>query len=125
VSKSLPIRGSAASQLRAAIDSNSIACNPARIIRRQARHHRSDVVRRCHALQGPHCAVAERSPSGSNKAAVLRKVTEDYLRREGLDIKLDHGVDNLAMAMSVFLSRLGELRTNVLTANPDGLPHFT
>jgi hypothetical protein len=31
---------------------------------------------------------------------VLRAVTEDYLRRAGVDIELDHGVDNLAMAMS-------------------------
>jgi LysR family hca operon transcriptional activator len=44
---------------------------------------------------------------GSNKATVLRKVTEDYLRREGLDIKLDHGVDNLAMAMSLVASTRG------------------
>src|SRR6202521_4700680 len=28
---------------------------------------------------------------GSNKASLLRAVTEDYLRRCGLDIKLDHG----------------------------------
>ena len=27
---------------------------------------------------------------------MLRAVTEDYLRRSGLDIKLDHGVDNMA-----------------------------
>jgi LysR family hca operon transcriptional activator len=44
---------------------------------------------------------------GSNKAAVLRKVTEDYLRRAGLDIKLAHGVDNLAMAMSLVASTRG------------------
>ena len=44
---------------------------------------------------------------GSNKAAVLRKVTEDYLRGAGLDIKLDHGVDNLAMAMSLVASTRG------------------
>jgi LysR family transcriptional regulator, hca operon transcriptional activator len=31
-------------------------------------------------------------------------VTEDYLRRSGLDIKLDHGVDNMAMAMSLVAS---------------------
>jgi LysR family hca operon transcriptional activator len=43
----------------------------------------------------------------SNKAAVLRKVTEDYLRRAGLDIKLAHGVDNLAMAMSLVASTRG------------------
>ena len=44
---------------------------------------------------------------GSNKAHVLRAVTEDYLRRSGLDIKLDHGVDNMAMAMSLVASTGG------------------
>src|SRR5271163_3670482 len=44
---------------------------------------------------------------GSNKAAVLRAVTEDYLRRAGLDIKLDHGVDNMAMAISLVASTRG------------------
>jgi LysR family hca operon transcriptional activator len=38
---------------------------------------------------------------------VLRAVTEDYLRGCGLDIKLDHGVDNLAMAMSLVASTRG------------------
>src|SRR6202165_5508384 len=41
------------------------------------------------------------------KATVLRAVTEDYLRRSGLDIKLDHGVDNMAMAMSLVASTRG------------------
>jgi LysR family transcriptional regulator, hca operon transcriptional activator len=44
---------------------------------------------------------------GSNKAGVLRAVTDDYLRRSGLDIKLDHGVDNMAMAMSLVASTRG------------------
>jgi LysR family hca operon transcriptional activator len=44
---------------------------------------------------------------GANKAAVLQAVTEDYLRRSGLDIKLDHGVDNMAMAMSLVASTRG------------------
>jgi LysR family hca operon transcriptional activator len=44
---------------------------------------------------------------GANKAAVLGAVTEDYLRRSGLDIKLDHGVDNMAMAMSLVASTRG------------------
>jgi LysR family hca operon transcriptional activator len=44
---------------------------------------------------------------GSNKAAVLRAVTENYLRRSGLDIKLDHGVDNMAKAMSLVASTRG------------------
>jgi LysR family hca operon transcriptional activator len=44
---------------------------------------------------------------GSNKAAVLRAVTEAYLRRSGLDINLDHGVDNMAMAISLVASTRG------------------
>ena len=44
---------------------------------------------------------------GSNKATVLRAVTEDYLRRSGVDIKLDHGVDNMAMAISLVASTRG------------------
>jgi LysR family transcriptional regulator, hca operon transcriptional activator len=48
--------------------------------------------------------VSEIFIGGSNKAAVLRAVTEDYLRRCGLDIKLDPGV---AMAMSLVASTRG------------------
>ena len=44
---------------------------------------------------------------GANKASVLHAVTEDYFRRCGLDIKLAHGVDNLAMAMSLVASTRG------------------
>jgi LysR family hca operon transcriptional activator len=51
--------------------------------------------------------VGEIFIGGSNKATVLRAVTEDYLRRSGLDIKLDYGVDNLAMAMSLVASTRG------------------
>jgi LysR family hca operon transcriptional activator len=51
--------------------------------------------------------VGEIFIGGSNKAAVLRAVTEDYLRRCGLDIKLDHGVDNIAMAISLVASTRG------------------
>jgi LysR family transcriptional regulator, hca operon transcriptional activator len=51
--------------------------------------------------------VGEIFIGGSNKASVLRKVTEDYLRRAGLEIKLDHGVDNLTMAMSLVASTRG------------------
>jgi LysR family hca operon transcriptional activator len=51
--------------------------------------------------------VGEIFIGGSNKAAVLRAVTEDYLHRSGLDIKLDHGVDNMAMAMSLVVSTGG------------------
>ena len=51
--------------------------------------------------------VGEIFIGGANKAAVLRGVTEDYLRRSGMDIKLDHGVDNMAMAMSLVVSTRG------------------
>jgi LysR family transcriptional regulator, hca operon transcriptional activator len=44
---------------------------------------------------------------GSNKATVLGAVTEDYLRRSGVDIKLDHRVDNMAMAISLVASTGG------------------
>jgi len=51
--------------------------------------------------------VGEIFIGGSNKATVLRSVTEDYLRSVGLDIKLDYGVDNLTMAMSLVASTRG------------------
>jgi LysR family hca operon transcriptional activator len=55
----------------------------------------------------PRDFVGETFIVGSNKATVLRAVTEDYLRSTGLDIKPDHGVDNLAMAMSLVASTRG------------------
>jgi LysR family hca operon transcriptional activator len=55
----------------------------------------------------PRELVGEIFIGGANKAAVLRAVTEDYLRRSGVDIKLDHGVDNMAMAMSLVASTRG------------------
>ncbi len=55
----------------------------------------------------PQDFVGEIFIGGSNKATVLRAVTEDYLRRSGLDIKLDNGVDNMAMAMSLVASIRG------------------
>src|SRR5882724_6637022 len=55
----------------------------------------------------PQDLVGEIFIGGANKAAVLHAVTEDYLRRSGLDIKLDHGVDNMAMAMSLVASTGG------------------
>jgi LysR family transcriptional regulator, hca operon transcriptional activator len=55
----------------------------------------------------PQDFVGEIFIGGSNKAAVLRAVTEDYLMRMGVDIKLDHGVDNMAMAMSLVASTHG------------------
>jgi len=42
--------------------------------------------------------VGEIFIGGSNKATVLRAVTEDYLPPLRLDIKLDHGWPNMAMA---------------------------
>ena len=51
--------------------------------------------------------VGEIFIGGSNKATVLRAVTENYLRHAGVDIKFDHGVDNLAMAMSLVASTRG------------------
>jgi len=51
--------------------------------------------------------VGEIFIGGSNKAGVLRAVTEDYLRRSEVNIKLDHGVDNMAMAMSLVASTRG------------------
>jgi LysR family hca operon transcriptional activator len=55
----------------------------------------------------PQALVGEIFIGGSNKAGVLRAVTEDYLRRSGLHIKLDHGVDNMAMAISLVASTRG------------------
>ncbi len=55
----------------------------------------------------PQDFVGETFIGGSNKAAVLGAVTEGYLRRTGLDIELDHGVDNMAMAMSLVASTRG------------------
>jgi len=55
----------------------------------------------------PQDFVGEIFIGGSNKATVLRAVTENYLRHSGLDIKLDHGVDNMAMAMSLVASTRG------------------
>ena len=55
----------------------------------------------------PQALVGEIFIGGSNKAAVLRVVTEDYFRRSGVDIKLDHGVDNMAMAISLVASTRG------------------
>jgi LysR family hca operon transcriptional activator len=55
----------------------------------------------------PKALAAEIFIGGSNKAGVLHAVTEAYLRRFGLDIELDHGVDNLAMAISLVASTRG------------------
>ena len=55
----------------------------------------------------PQDFVGEIFIGGSKKAGVLRAVTDDYLRRSEIDIKLDHGVDNMAMAMSLVVSTGG------------------
>ena len=55
----------------------------------------------------PQDFIGEIFIGGSNKAGVLRAVTDDYLRRSEVDIKLDHGVDNMAMAMSLVASTRG------------------
>src|ERR1700732_1841055 len=55
----------------------------------------------------PQDFVGEIFIGGSNKATVLRDVTEAYLRGSGLDIPLDHAVDNMAMAMSLVSSTRG------------------
>src|ERR1700752_2459609 len=60
-----------------------------------------------HEAIHPREFVGEVFIGGANKASVLQTVTEEYLRRCGLDIKLDHGVDNLAMAMSLVASTRG------------------
>jgi LysR family hca operon transcriptional activator len=59
--------------------------------------------------------VGEIFIGGSNKATVLRAVTEDYLCRSGLDIKLDHGVDNMAMAISLVASTRGLALMGIVT----------
>ncbi|MDB5824024.1 MAG: transcriptional regulator, LysR family [Herminiimonas sp.] len=55
----------------------------------------------------PRELVGETFIGGANMDSVLRAVTEDYLRRSGVDIKLDHGVDNMAMAMSLVAATRG------------------
>ena len=60
-----------------------------------------------HTAVPPQALVGETFIGGSNKAGVLRAVTDEYLRRNGMDIKLDHGVDNMAMAISLVASTRG------------------
>ena len=60
-----------------------------------------------HETVSPQDFIGEIFIGGSNKAGVLRAVTEDYLRRSEIDIKLDHGVDNMAMAISLVASTRG------------------
>jgi LysR family hca operon transcriptional activator len=60
-----------------------------------------------HEAIHPREFVGEIFIGGSKKATVLRAVTEDYLRRSGLDIKLDHGVDSVSTALSLVASMRG------------------
>src|SRR5271156_5593056 len=55
----------------------------------------------------PNAFVGEIFISGSRKAGVLRKVTEDFLKRSSVDITPTHGVDNIAMAISLVASTRG------------------
>ena len=55
----------------------------------------------------PQDFVGEIFIGASNKATVLRSVIEDYLKRSRVDLTPDHGVDNLAMAMSLVASTRG------------------
>jgi LysR family transcriptional regulator, hca operon transcriptional activator len=55
----------------------------------------------------PQDFVGEIFIAASQKANVLRAVTDDYLRRSEVDIKLDHEVDNMAMTLSLVVSTGG------------------
>jgi LysR family transcriptional regulator, hca operon transcriptional activator len=55
----------------------------------------------------PEDFVGEIFIGGSKKATVLHAVTDEYFRGLGLDIPLDHGVDNMAMVMSLVASTRG------------------
>src|SRR6201987_3713339 len=70
----------------------------------------------------PRELVGEIFIAGSNKAGVLRAVTEEYLRRSGGNIKVDHGVDHMAMAMSLVASTRGRA---LRPAYPRGLPPWS
>jgi len=60
-----------------------------------------------HQAIDPHDLAGETFISVSKTAPVLRVVIDDYLKRLNLDIKPDHEVDNLAMAMSLVASTRG------------------
>ena len=55
----------------------------------------------------PKALVGEIFISGSRKAGVLRRVTEDFLKRSGVDIAPTHGVDNIAVAITLVASTRG------------------
>jgi LysR family transcriptional regulator, hca operon transcriptional activator len=55
----------------------------------------------------PHAFIGEVFISGSKKAGVLARVTQDFLKRSGVDITPTHGVDNIAVAISLVASTRG------------------
>jgi LysR family hca operon transcriptional activator len=55
----------------------------------------------------PKAFLGETFISGSKKAGVLRRATEDFLKRAGVEITPTHGVDNIAMAISLVASTRG------------------
>jgi LysR family hca operon transcriptional activator len=59
------------------------------------------------AAISPRDIVGEIFISVSRTAPALRIVIDDYIKRAGLDLKPDHEVDNLAMAMSLIASTRG------------------
>jgi LysR family hca operon transcriptional activator len=67
----------------------------------------SDHYLTAYAEIDPQAFVGETFISGSRKATVLRAVTEDYLKRAGVNITPAHGVDNIAMAISLVASTRG------------------
>jgi LysR family hca operon transcriptional activator len=60
-----------------------------------------------HEAINPQDIAGETFISVSNTAPVLRLVIDDYLRRSGIDIRPDHEVDHLAMAVSLVASTRG------------------
>jgi LysR family hca operon transcriptional activator len=60
----------------------------------------------CDAVS-PQDFIGEIFIAASQKANVLRAVTDDYLRRSEVDITMDHEVDNMAMTLSLVVSTGG------------------
>jgi LysR family transcriptional regulator, hca operon transcriptional activator len=56
---------------------------------------------------GPQDIIGEKFLGVSETAPALRVVIDDFLKRSGIDIKPDHEVDNLAMAVSLIASTRG------------------
>ncbi|CAG4891310.1 LysR family transcriptional regulator [Paraburkholderia saeva] len=59
------------------------------------------------AAISPQDFVGEPFIMASNKARVLHGVIETYLQKNGVEVTSEHGVDNLAMAMSLVASTRG------------------